>query len=361
MAVLSYVPVANGTVTVTSNGEPVQTEGTISETLSGEVNIEVKKTDGDEDLDALTIAENGIMGVDGGAVSITLSSKGAVTMQVGSEIGGTAAISITDGANFTAVDDDYHEWVYIGHSKQVGEATLQPKPGDDVPPQFSVTIDGPGSVMNLQGKSGVASPGHPGEGSGTPAGWIVLGYYEGTNWQKTEINITNGGALAMSGRAAIGSATEGLDNTCTSAITTINISGKESKLTMDRGDIGSIRIAQGDPKVSIETYITVEDGGVLECKKGYIGYVGVTSGAGSEAYASSKTVIEIKDDSKFTIEGGYLGNRDGSKSKTITNVTVSGNGVLKLNGGSIFGHVNSTITLEGNARFEIASLRVCLR
>ena len=232
MAVLSYVPVANGTVTVTSNGEPVQTKGTISETLSGEVNIEVKKTDDDEDLDALTIAENGIMGVDGGAVSITLSSEGAVTMQVGSEIGGTAAISITDGANFTAVDDDYYKWVYIGHSKQVGEATLQPKPGDDVPPQFSVTIDGPGSVMNLQGKSGVASPGHPGEGSGTPAGWIVLGYYEGTNWQKTEINITNGGALTMSGRAAIGSATGGLNNTCTSAITTINISGKESKLTM---------------------------------------------------------------------------------------------------------------------------------
>ena len=167
----------------------------------------------------------------------------------------------------------------------------------------------------------------------------------------------------MSGRAAIGSATGGLDNTCTSAITTINISGKESKLTMDRGDIGSIRIAQGNPKVSIETYITVEDGVVLECKKGYIGYVGVTSGAGSEAYASSKTVIEIKDDSKFTIEGGYLGYYSGTTKKieAITDVTVSGNGVLRLDGGHIIGAVGNeanipsrvTITLKDEARFEV--------
>ena len=362
MAVLSYVPVANGTVTVTNNGEPVQTEGTISDTLSGEVNIDVKKTDGDEDPDALIIAESGIMGVDGGAVSITLSSGGEVTMQPGSEIGGTATINITDKSNFTATSDDATKWIYIGHSKQIGEAALQPRPGDDVPPQFSVTIDGTGSVMNLQGKG---SYGSPGDGNG----WVALGYYEGTNWQKTEINITNGGALTMSGRATIGSATCGLNNTSTSAITTINISGGGSKLTMNGGQIGTVYITQAGPTVSIETHITVEDGGVFECNGGLGGgHIGFVHGA-EGAKASSKTVINIKDGGTFIISGaGDLGETEQQGRGTpeymlsTSEVTVSGDGVLRLDGGEIKGAVGSqatsipsrtTVTLKDEARLEI--------
>ena len=270
-------------------------------------------------------------------------------MQPGSEIGGTATISITDGAKFTADGTGGGaKWIYIGHLKQAVEAVLQPNPEGDVSPQFSVTIDGTDSVMNLRGHSrtSLGSPGAPGNG------WVALAYFEGTSGQAAEINITDGGVLEMSGASLVSCAMGGEEET--SATTKIKICGDGSKLLVKKGYIGYAGTSAGNSKVSLTTNIVIEDGGVLESDDGYLGY--------AQGTASSTTKVEVKDGGKLIVNGGTIGSKeDRSAANNTTTVVVSGKGELILEHGNIHGPANlnvgtnSAIILRDEACFRISN------